>query len=185
GLAFRLAEDNYKCICVDLRGHGENTSAYENQLLIDIDELILSIRSGKKVIAIGHSLGGRVALLSHADIKIGISPALETAYSDQTTAIIKSMRQHRVKEIDANINFTYLAALPLVNDRLTPDDLILYCKKDVPEIVANISNLKNNFSNCVEIDRALHNDIFLNEDVITTIKKHLKSVMSTDKNGAL
>jgi esterase/lipase len=177
GFGFRLAEDNYKCICVDLRGHGENQSLYDEQLLNDVNKLVDSMYSEKPTIVIGHSLGGRIALLSNGDIKIGISPALEKSYSEQTMKIIKNMRQHRVRECDQNINFIYLSNLPYVNDLLKSNDLIVYCKKDVPEIVTGISNLRKFFNNIVEVDQSIHSDIFLNENLITAIKNHLEMVL--------
>lgn len=174
GFGFRLAEDNYKCTSIDLRGHGENKSIYDDLLLEDINALLCTIKKDKPMVAIGHSLGGHLALLSDADIKVGISPALEKSYSDQTVKIIKAMRQHRVREINGDINFDYIKKLPSVDGNLTDRDLIVYSKRDVPEIMNYVLHLKNVFKNIVEVDRAVHGDMFLSEDVIGTIKSHLK-----------
>jgi esterase/lipase len=173
GLSFRLSEEHYKCTCIDLRGHGENKSVYDDSLLTDINAIIDTMNSNTTRIAIGHSLGGRLALLSHADIKIGISPALTGVFSEQTIAFIKSMRQHRVREVNSNINFEFLSKIPKVNDSLTSKDLIIYGKKDVPDIILEIKELSKSFKNIHEIDSAYHGDTFIMEEAVATIKNHL------------
>jgi alpha-beta hydrolase superfamily lysophospholipase len=76
GLAWRLAECSVHAICIDLRGHGENEGRLDERVLEDVEETVDRFKQFGKVIAIGHSLGGRLCLLSHADCKIGVSPAL-------------------------------------------------------------------------------------------------------------
>ena len=173
GLGYRLAQERYKCICIDLRGHGESKFLYDDNILLDINEIIGTMDKNKIRIAAGHSLGGRIALLSNADIKIGMSPALAKDYSEQTNKFIKSMRQHKVNEVHNNINFEFLYNLPLVNEHLSENDLIIYGEKDVPEIIQEISILSKGFKNIHKINFAFHGDTFIMEEAITVIKNHI------------
>lgn len=45
-----------------------------------------------KVVVIGHSLGGRIALTSNVDYAIGISPALNTVFSDATMKVLTDVQ---------------------------------------------------------------------------------------------
>ncbi len=78
GLAWRVAESGLAVCSIDLRGHGEHALPMDEHIQDDIEAAIEHCRSYGKVTAIGHSLGGRLALISSADHAIGISPALES-----------------------------------------------------------------------------------------------------------
>jgi len=163
GLSSYLASINIDSLTIDLRGHGENTNYYTIDVLNDINKIIDRFKSKKKMIAIGHSLGGRLALISDAEIKIGISPAICKEYSDQTKTIIKNFRSYRVKENRGDINFDILSDLKTVNESIE-SSLIVFGSRDVPEIQKACAELKGNGISIRKIENAMHNDIYtLNE----------------------
>ena len=86
GLAWRIAKEGLTVAAIDLRGHGENERLYDTSIL---------------------------CLLSQADCKIGISPALGQSFGQATVNLITTMRAHRVREERAGINFDTLNILPL------------------------------------------------------------------------
>ena len=81
GLAVRLAEAGIAALSLDLRGHGEHPAPLDAGLLADLEAGIAYMRRFGRVAAIGHSLGGRLALLSSADLLVGSSPAIATRTS--------------------------------------------------------------------------------------------------------
>ena len=113
GLAWRIAKEGLTVAAIDLRGHGENERLYDTSILEDVDLVVRHLKRSGKVLAVGHSLGGRLCLLSQADCKIGISPALGQSFGQATVNLITTMRAHRVREERAGINFDTLNILPL------------------------------------------------------------------------
>ncbi len=77
GLAERYATLGYRTISFDFRGHGESergasASAYDAFVRWDLPSVVACARDrGQKVVVIGHSLGGHVALASQGIGKLG------------------------------------------------------------------------------------------------------------------
>ena len=70
GPGWRVAEAGLLACVIDLRGHGEHSFPLDELAGSEIDAAIRYCRSFGNVTAIGHSLGGRLALLSDADFCI-------------------------------------------------------------------------------------------------------------------
>lgn len=169
GLAWRVAEFGLTTCVIDLRGHGENGLPYDENVLSDVEAAVQYCRRFGKVVAIGHSLGGRLSLLSKADYVIGVSPALNKAFSVQTREFIKLSRSYRVKETDPDVNFKALDNLPEWQFDVSANARILFGSRDVPEIVSACSQLMEKGAAVFKIDRAAHGDIFLLEKTFETI----------------
>jgi len=175
GLGFRLAEFGLDTYAVDLRGHGQNVKPFSLDVFDDINILVRSLKGEQQTITIGHSLGGRLSLLSQANFRIGISPALSQTFSDQTISIINTMRKHRVIEAEKDSNFKILSSLPVVDDLMGPDDLILYGERDIPEIAQSCRALAETHKNVLQLPGAMHGDTFLLEASFDHLKKWLLS----------
>jgi len=173
GLGFRLAELGFEIYVIDLRGHGQNIRPLSIEVLDDVNTLVESLKGSMRTIAIGHSFGGRLSLLSKADIRIGISPALSKTFTDQTIAIVNSMRKHRVLESEENSSFRILESLPIVDDIMDSNDLILYGERDIPDIVQACQVLAGKGKNVVQLANALHGDTFLLEATFEHLKNWL------------
>lgn len=173
GLAWRIAEIGLKTSVIDLRGHGEHTLPLDHNVLQDVE---MSIEHGRvlgKVAVVGHSLGGRLCLISSADFSIGISPALKTTYSPETRQLIEVMRGYHVRESLPGVNFEILKNLPVPQSLDESRTLLMFGSRDVPEIIASCKELAANGAPAVEIRQALHNDIFLLEGTFGHIVKKL------------
>ncbi|MCE7699077.1 MAG: alpha/beta fold hydrolase [Methanobacterium paludis] len=70
GLAWRVALKGITTCAIDIRGHGENPNSLDRNILTDLEVAISYCRQFGKVAAIGHSLGGRLALVSSADYAV-------------------------------------------------------------------------------------------------------------------
>jgi dienelactone hydrolase len=171
GLAWRIAEQGFLTGAIDLRGHGEHPMNLDENLLLDLETSISYFKQFGKVTAVGHSLGGRLSLISSADYAIGISPAIVKEFSPQTQQLIKENRDYRVRRSDITV-FQILKNMPLYDTK--KNSLILYGERDVPEIISKCQELDSHGEQTVKIDEALHSDIFLYEPTFDVITRKLR-----------
>ena len=183
GLAWRVAEIGITACAIDHRGHGEHTLPLDIDVLQDVEAAIKYCRGFGKVAAIGHSSGGRLSLISSADFAIGISPALNTTYSAETQRIIKDLRSYRVRESFSTVNFEILKRLPVWQSVDNKPTLIVFGSRDVPEIVSSCKELKLQGQHVIEIDKALHNDIFLLEKTFDQVVNQLREWFKNNPIG--
>ena len=174
GLAWRMAEIGITACVIDLRGHGEHELPLDENILLDVETAVNYCHRFGKVVAIGHSLGGRLSLLSNADYVIGISPALNKTFCNQTQETLKALRSYRVKEINPNVNWDILNKLPEWEYDSSRGVQILFGSRDVSDIISTCSKLKEKGVPIIQIDKALHNDIFLLEETFDNIINQLK-----------
>ena len=92
GLACHMAEKGFAVGAIDLQGHGEHKLDLDEGVILDLETAISHFRLFGKVTAVGHSLGGRLSLISSADYAIGISPALDKTFSPQTMEFLETQR---------------------------------------------------------------------------------------------
>jgi acetyl esterase/lipase len=172
GFAWHMAEKGFVVGAIDLRGHGEHPLDLDRDILLDLETAISHFRPFGKVTAVGHSLGGRLSLISSADYAIGISPALDKTFSPQTMGFLEERRGYRVHKSNCNIS-------KIVNDLplFQPDEnksLIIYGSRDIPEIMSNCVKLKSEGTQVVQIENALHNDIFLFGPTFETVTEKMQ-----------
>jgi len=122
---------------------------------------------------------GRLCLLSQADYKIGISPALGQSFGHATVNLITTMRAHRVREERAGINFDTLNMLPLWDGAERQHAMIIYSAKDVPEIKTECQGLERQGVRVELVENSVHSDIFLNEKTFQTIQAQIKAWFPT------
>src|SRR6266542_754439 len=100
GLALTLAGAGLVCTVPDLPGHGEHPEVFGPSVLDEARAAVQHARSYGSAVAVGHSLGGRLALLSGADAVVAVSPALpqqpspEGMYALRTFATPKVRHEH-------------------------------------------------------------------------------------------
>ncbi|PWR72575.1 alpha/beta fold hydrolase [Methanospirillum lacunae] len=174
GLGYRVAENNLIACIVDFRGHGQNKTPLNTGISEDVDSVISYCRGFGKVTTIGHSLGGRLALLSDADYKIGISPSLDKKYSENTRNLLNAMRSYRVCPRDIDILFEIQDTLPTWNpESNSKDSLLIYGERDVEEIIKGCFTLQEQGVKTFKIPSALHPDIFLLEETFSIISRQI------------
>ena len=115
-LGWRVAEAGLLACVIDLRGHGEHPFLLDEHAGSDIEAAIRYCRSSGNVTIIGHSLGGRLALLSDADFCIAISPSLGRTYGAGTQEMLRALRSYRVRPSDPATLLAIQERLP-VRDR--------------------------------------------------------------------
>jgi hypothetical protein len=173
GLAMRVAESGLAACAIDLRGHGQHPRPLDGGVLDDLEIGIDQFRRYGRVVAIGHSLGGRLALISSADFAIGLSPPLDPTYCPRTQELLQKLRSYRVRPDDHNTVFEILRHLPPVSEVGRERTLVVYGSRDVPEIVEAGDALIACGRNAVRLDQAIHGDTYLLESAFTAISDQL------------
>ncbi|MDR3626912.1 MAG: alpha/beta hydrolase [Ignavibacteriaceae bacterium] len=160
GLSQHISEYGFLTYTIDMPGHGENEKLFDENTLDEIKQIADLIKeNGKKLVVIGHSLGGRYALLCDCDYAIGLSPALNKEFSKQTQDIITNLRSYRVNEKYAGINFDILRNIPACISK-AENTKILIGSRDVPEIIQVCEEYKAYGYDVVKMENVLHSDIF-------------------------
>ena len=172
GLAWRIAESGVAACTLDLRGHGEHEMPLDEHLNDDLEAVIDHCRNFGRITAIGHSLGGRLALISSADHSIGISPAYLKEYSTQTYETIRNARDYRTRSKYPGQIFDILRDLPVWQPKPGKEDMVIYGSRDIPEIRAACEGVRDQMQVLV-VEKALHNDIFMLEATYGAIIKQL------------
>jgi dienelactone hydrolase len=98
GLALGLAEVGFASIVPDLPGHGEHPEPFGPALLDEVRAAVEQARRDGPVLALGHSLGGRLALLSGADAVVAISPALPMQPSPHGVYALRTFSSPKVRQ---------------------------------------------------------------------------------------
>ena len=173
GLGWRIAESGFNTCLIDLPGHGENSDYFDGDIQSYVDAVV-NYYNAKKTITIGHSVGGRLALNSNASYAIGLSPTLVREFSQETKHLINNVRSYRVRQVKDDFLWELHRQLPLSDCFEREKNLIIFGSRDIPEI-SNACKKIRECSDCViEIDQALHFDIYLNETVFNIIINKLK-----------
>lgn len=162
GLGARVARSGLATYVVDLAGHGENQSNFDEAVLDDVRALATWLTRFGKVVAIGHSFGGRLASLCGTDFFIGLSPGLAAQYQAQTHEKRNFLRHYRVRGGSHQVLFRLLSNLPV--REFSPADagstLILCGSRDLPDVLAPCREIAEHGVPLVIVDKALHGDIF-------------------------
>ncbi|MGA7720165.1 MAG: SMP-30/gluconolactonase/LRE family protein [Ignavibacteriaceae bacterium] len=177
-LSYQISEARFKTYTIDLRGHGENEIPYDENIMQDINLLIGFIcEPGMKIVIIGHSLRGRLALICECDFSIGISPAINKEFSSQTQQIINNLRTYRVKEKSQGINFEILKCFPGYSAKVE-NTKIIYGSRDIPEIMNKCKIMMELGYDVAVIENSLHSDIYVNKKTIEIMKDSLSGWFS-------
>ena len=137
GLAARIAERGLAACAMDLRGHGEHPAPLGPGLPWDLEATILWLRRFGRVGAVGHSLGGRLALMSSADVVVALSPALTDRPSEEGRTMLVRVSATSVRAPSPETILDILRALapaPVV-DRPT---LLVHGAGDIAPLVRGL-----------------------------------------------
>jgi len=181
GLAWRIAESGICACVIDLRGHGDHMMAMDENILDDVNAAVNFSKHYGKVAVVGHSLGGRLAMISDAGYAVAISPAFDKTFSPQTQEIIKNNRGYRARENTPGANFEILQKLPMWQYGDSKPVTLVYGSRDVPEIVKACEEQKEKGADVVKIDRAMHLDIFNNEKTFGIVSCKLREWFYKDQ----
>ena len=183
GLGWRVAEAGLVACVIDLRGHGEHSLPLDGEIGADLDAAIRFCRLFGKVVAIGHSFGGHLALLSKADYRIAISPSVNRPLSEHTQKTLKTRCSYRVRPSEFAVVRAIHEGLPIWDPTHDNENtLILFAEWDIPEISSGCNELKNGGAHVVQVPKSTHSDIFLVEQTFADVRNDILNgtAMGTD-----
>ena len=134
GLATRLAEHEFAALVFDLRGHGENYAPIGPEMTRDFAAAIAYVRRFGPAFAVGHSLGGRLALMSDADAVVAVSPAVVQEISAMGKWMFENFPSPTVREPYSGYVVELLDALGDVPDD-APPALAMVAAHDIVSII--------------------------------------------------
>jgi dienelactone hydrolase len=137
GLAARMAEAGLAASVFDIRGHGEHAAWLDPAMLEDLEAVLAFLRRFGRVAAAGHSLGGRLALMSSADAVVAISPALPQRPSGEGRAMLTSFGSTAVRARTPLEILEILRAMPPPPTGSRPT-LLLHAEGDIPSLIEAI-----------------------------------------------
>ncbi len=140
GLALAFAVRGWATVAIDLRGHGAHPAALDAGLLNDLNGAVDFVRRFGTTLAIGHSLGGRLALQSDADRAVGFSPSVVRGISSTGQTMMTTFTSPRVREDHPGYLLEIVKAMPAIPDDGKPR-FIVHSERDVPGILAGLEAL--------------------------------------------
>lgn len=141
GLAAGLAEAGWAALTIDTCGHGENLAEIGTVMLEEVETAMAYLRRFGRTAAIGLSLGGRLALMSSAELMVAISPAVIAEMSPQGKWMFENFPSPGVREPYAGYVIKLLDELGPLKGHSRPC-LILYAERDIPAILAGAGGLQ-------------------------------------------
>jgi dienelactone hydrolase len=145
GIAARLAEEGWAALALDLRGHGEHPTPLDEGVLQDLEAAVSWLRRYGRVVAVGHSLGGRLALISSADLVVAISPAVASRPSEEGRQMLLTFGSTTVRSPSPS---TILELMRKMEEVKQPDRpvLLLHGERDIPTLIEGIHRLAGGLS---------------------------------------
>lgn len=141
GVAVAVAEKGMAALVIDLCGHGENTAPIGPAMRDEIEAALAYARRFGPAGIIGHSLGGRLALMSSADVMVAISPSVMMQMSPQGKWMFENLPSPGVREPYSGYVLELLDKLGPVpaNDRPC---LLLYAERDIQGLLDGADDLR-------------------------------------------
>ncbi len=137
GISARLAEEGWAALALDLRGHGEHPAALDEGLLHDLEAALNWLRRYERVVAVGHSLGGRLALISSAELVVAISPAVASRPSEEGRQMLFAFGSTTVRSPSPSYILELLRKMDEVKHPDRPV-LLLHGDRDIPTLIEGI-----------------------------------------------
>jgi PAS domain S-box-containing protein len=141
GVAVAVGEKGMAALVIDLCGHGENTAPIGPAMRDEIEAALAYARRFGPAGIIGHSLGGRLALMSSADVMVAISPSVMVQMSPQGKWMFENLPSPGVREPYSGYVIELLDKLGSVpaNDRPC---LLLYAERDLQALLDGADDLR-------------------------------------------
>ncbi len=160
-LALAVVEGaRFRALCIDLRGHGENLAPIGAGVLTDVQTALGYLSADGPVVAIGHSLGGRLALMVDADLAIAVSPAVVQEISPQGRWMFENFPSPLVREPYSGYVVELLGELGDIPPRASPC-LLIHAARDIPNIIVGTKGLAQRLSGATlhEVSAQLRPDV--------------------------
>lgn len=137
GISARLGEEGWATLALDIRGHGEHPAPLDDEVLQDVETAITWLRRYGRVVAVGHSLGGRLALISTADLVIAISPSVTSRPSEEGRQMLLAFGSTTVRSPSPGYILELLRRMEDMKEPSRPV-LLLHGEQDIVTLIEGI-----------------------------------------------
>jgi pimeloyl-ACP methyl ester carboxylesterase len=141
GVAVAVAEKGTAALVIDLCGHGENMAPIGPAMRDEVEAAVAFVRRFGKTAVIGHSLGGRLALMSSADVMVAMSPSVMIQMSPQGKWMFENLPSPGVREPYSGYVLELLEKLGPVPSHGRPC-LLLYSERDIQGLLDGAAGLQ-------------------------------------------
>jgi pimeloyl-ACP methyl ester carboxylesterase len=141
GVAVSLAEKGTAALVIDLCGHGENTAPIGAGMRDEMEAALTYVRRFGRAAVVGHSLGGRLALISSADVMVAMSPSVMMQMSPQGKWMFENLPSPGVREPYSGYVLELLEKLGPVPSHRRPC-LLLYSERDIQALLDGAAGLQ-------------------------------------------
>ncbi len=140
-VAAAVAEKGTAALAIDLCGHGENKAPIGPAMRDEVEAAIAYVRRFGRTAVVGHSLGGRLALMSSADVIVAISPSVIVQMSPQGKWMFENLPSPAIREPYSGYVLELLDKLGPVPAHKRPS-LLLYSERDIQAILDGANGLQ-------------------------------------------
>jgi fermentation-respiration switch protein FrsA (DUF1100 family) len=145
GIAVAAAERGAAALVFDFCGHGENQAPIGPGMREELEAAVTFLRRFGRTGAIGHSLGGRLALMSPADAMVALSPSVMVQMSPQGKWMFENLPSPGVREPYSGYVLELLEKLGPVPPHGRPC-LLLYSERDIQGLLDGAAGLISQLS---------------------------------------
>lgn len=140
-IAVAVAERGVAAMTIDLCGHGENMAPIGPAMRDEVEAAVAFVRRFGKTAVIGHSLGGRLALMTSADVMVAMSPSVMMRMSPQGKWMFENLPSPGVREPHPGYVLELLEKLGPVPSHGRPC-LLLYSERDIQTLLDGATGLQ-------------------------------------------
>src|ERR1700675_5068016 len=141
GVVTAVAEKGIAVLAIDLCGHGENMAPIGPAMRDELEAAVAFVRRFGRTAALGHSLGGRLALMSSADVMVAISPSVMMQMSPQGKWMFENLPSPGVREPYMGYVIELLEKLGPVPSHGRPC-LLIYSERDLKALLDGAAGLQ-------------------------------------------
>jgi dienelactone hydrolase len=141
GVATSVAEKGTAALVIDLCGHGENSAAIGPAMHDEVEAAVAYVRRFGRTGIVGHSLGGRLALMSPADVIVAMSPSVMMQMSPQGKWMFENLPSPGIREPYSGYVLGLLEKLGPVASHRRPC-LLLYSERDIQALLDGATALQ-------------------------------------------
>jgi hypothetical protein len=141
GVAAAVAEKGTAALVIDLCGHGENMAPIGPAMREELEAALAFVRRFGKTAVVGHSLGGRLALMSSADVMVAMAPSVMMQMSPQGKWMFENLPSPGVREPYKGYVIELLEKLGPVPSHGRPC-LLIYSERDILALLEGADGLQ-------------------------------------------
>lgn len=141
GVAAAVAQRGTAALVIDLCGHGENMAPIGPGMREELEAAIAFVRRFGKTAVVGHSLGGRLALMSSADVMVAMAPSVMMQMSPQGKWMFENLPSPGIREPYMGYVIELLEKLGPVPSHGRPC-LLIYSERDIMALLEGAADLQ-------------------------------------------